>query len=183
MDDFELICSTAEARSYATELKTAENLYLEVVENLKTTKTQIQSNWEGDTADINDIITRIDDICTTFESSIIPGLNKLNTGVNTLADDIDKIASNTVDDQGGTASGSTSDSTDGTTKETGKNANKTNIFKKEFWTTIGNDFKDDWDYSDTTGVLSAIGNTLNGLLNSGGTVVNSLFRIVGGIFG
>ena len=35
---------------------TRENLYKEVVENLKDTKTQIQNNWEGDTADINDII-------------------------------------------------------------------------------------------------------------------------------
>ena len=100
MAEFELKIGTAEAKNYASELKKAEDTYRKIVEELVTTKTQIQMNWEGDAADITDIITRIDAITEAFQVAIIPSLNQLHTGVTNYANEVDNIGKNTVDDQG-----------------------------------------------------------------------------------
>ena len=175
--EFELKISTADARNYASELKNAEQVYKDIVENLLTTKTQIQMNWEGDAADITDIITRIDAITEAFQVAIIPSLNQLHTGVTNYAAEVDKIGSNTVDNQTGGTGGSGNG---------GSTATATNQ-KPGFWEYHKNNFKNDWDYSGCDSGLDYIGATVDGFIGTVGSatnfVVDGTSEILGWLFG
>ena len=107
MAEIELKISTSEARNHANEQKNAEETYKNIIENLKAAKSQIQANWEGDATDINDIITRINTITSAFEKAITPSLNKLHTGVTVYAEEVDKIAGNTVNNESGASGAQT----------------------------------------------------------------------------
>lgn len=175
MAEFELKIGTAEARNHASELKNAEQVYKNIVENLTSAKSQIQMNWEGDAADITDIITRIDAITGTFQESIIPCLNQLHTGVTNYADEVDRIGNTTVEEGSGAGGSAGGGANGGSGKSTAR------LLTKDFWKGIGEDFKDDWDFSDTTGLLSGVSNVLEGVTNFGGTVVNASTNVISGL--
>ena len=67
MDDIQ-ITSTSQARTSASTLAEDAAYYTSLVEELRNASAQIQSNWEGDAADINDIVVRTTFYCTTSSS-------------------------------------------------------------------------------------------------------------------
>ena len=125
MAEFELKISTSEARNHANEQKNAEETYKNIIENLKAAKSQIQANWEGDATDINDIITRINTITSAFEKAITPSLNKLHTGVTVYAEEVDKIAGNTVNNESGASGAQTNSAGAKTTAPTPEKSTST----------------------------------------------------------
>lgn len=183
MAEFELKIGTAEAKNYASELKKAEDTYRKIVEELVTTKTQIQMNWEGDATDINDIITRIDAITGEFQERIIPSLNKLHVGVTNYATEVEQISNNTTDDQSGGTGGNGGSGTDGGAGS-GAGAAKQ---KPGFWEYHKNNFKNDWDYSGCDSGLDYIGATVDGFIGTVGSatnfVVDGTSEILGWLFG
>lgn len=173
------ITNTNQARNCASSLKEDAQFYTQVVQQLEEARTQIVNNWEGDTSDINAICTEILNVSNTFSAKIIPALVNLNTGVTNFADEVDKTASETVDNNSGSSSKSSSGSTSASSGgESGKVG---------FWEYHGNDFANDWDYSGCDSGLDYVGATVSGLCGTVGSaanfVVDGASEIVGWLFG
>ena len=163
------INSTEQARTSAGTLSQDAAYYTSLVEELRNASTQIQSNWEGDAADINDIVSRIEVVCGEFESKIIPTLKDLSGAVISLADDIDTAASSTVESGsksgGGDKKGSETDAA-----KSKKDSKKSS--KPGFWAYHGEDFCDDWNFSGCDSGLDYVGAALGGVCSTVGSVVN-----------
>lgn len=183
MDDIQ-ITSTEQARSSANTLSADAAYYTTLVEELRNASTQIQSNWEGDAADINDIVTRIETVCGEFESKIVPTLTDLASAITSLADDVDTAASSTVEGGSNTVSGDTSTDATGAAAAT---ASETTSEKPGFWAYHGQDFADDWNFSGCDSGLDYVGAALGGVCGTVGSVVNFVVdgasEILGWLFG
>lgn len=176
MDDIQ-ITSTSQARTSASTLAEDAAYYTSLVEELRNASTQIQSNWEGDAADINDIVVRIESVCGEFEAKIVPTLKDLSAAITTLADDIDTAASSTVEGGSNAVSGGTGAENTGTAAA--NESAKAEKEKKGFWKYHGDNFANDWDYSGCDGALDYVGATVDGLCGTVGSVVNFVVDGVG----
>ena len=185
MDDIQ-ITSTSQARTSASTLAEDAAYYTTLVEELRTASTQIQANWEGDAADINDIVSRIEIVCGEFEAKIVPTLKDLSSAITTLADDIDVAASSTVEGGSNDVSGNDGTSTGATDGAAGQAA-EGGKEKKSFWKYHGDNFANDWDYSGCDSGLDYIGATVDGVVGTVGSVVNFVVdgasEILGWLFG
>lgn len=186
MDDIQ-ITSTSQARTSAATLAEDAAYYTSLVEELKNASAQIQANWEGDAADINDIVTRIATVCGEFEAKIVPTLKDLSAAITSLADDIDVAASSTVEGGSNAVSGGSDTSNTDTAAATETAAAEGGKEKKGFWQYHGDNFANDWDYSGCDSGLDYIGATVDGIVGTVGSAVNFVVdgcsEILGWLFG
>lgn len=106
------MADTAQAREQCAILDTGVAYYNNLVSELKNAKTKIQSNWEGDAAAIHDVITKIDQVTTIYESKIIPSMSGLSASIIEMADEIDRHQGNEIDNEGSTIPNQTPNSGD-----------------------------------------------------------------------
>lgn len=151
--------------------------YHSIITELENARTEISLNWEGDTTDINDIITRIDTVINEFKNKIGPAVTQLGKGVYNFSIAVNQVAS--ADVETGAATG-TDVNGEGT-------ATSGDSSKPGFWSYHGQDFANDWDYSGCDGLLDYVGATVSGLCGTVGSTVNFVVdgasELVGWIFG
>jgi len=166
--------NTAVARTSCEAITAGVTYYQNLVSELKTAKTEITQNWDGDTADLTQTMTRIDMVTSVFEGKLIPSLQNLSLTVSDFADRIDENAAHDAGD------GATVVTEPSSADES--NQNYDNLFSGDFWRKIGSDFTDDWDFSEVDSLWSGIGALGQGVLNTAGSAVNGVGRIAGGIW-
>ena len=181
------IANTNEARNCCQTLDAGIAYYENLITELTNAKGKIQTNWEGDSAALNDVITRIDSTITVFDATI-RAAKGLSQNVVAFADKIDEVSNNTVENNNGSQPSGVENPGNGSVPSTTPNQSveKENpasysIWSGGFWKNIGQDFCDDWDFSDTHGLVSGIGDVAGGVLNTAGSVVNTVGRVVGGL--
>ena len=67
-----IIDDTQLARDYCATLDAGVQYYTNLVTELRSARDKISANWEGDAAAIYDVISRIDQITSTIDASIVP---------------------------------------------------------------------------------------------------------------
>lgn len=167
--------------------------YGDIISELENIKKQIVNNWEGDTNDINDIITRLDQIIAVFGNKINPAVTQLGQSSYYFAEQVEKIAATNTATSGKTNGTSSATTTSNSNKHSGGGGNfgnggSTNTSstgteqskdteKKEdpgFWKRHADDFANDWDYTGVDGVFSAMGATVSGTCGTIGSSANFL---------
>lgn len=173
MDNIQ-VNSTSQARTSANTLSSDAAYYNTLVEELRNVETQIKTNWEGDSNDINDIVTRIESVCGQFDNKVVPALTDLSSAIVTLADDIDATASVSGQVNGQDIAGSAEGIAQPPVEEPG------------FWSYWGGRIADDWDYSRCDGVLDYVGATITGLgktvVDLGGATMDAFGSVLDWIF-
>ena len=163
-----------------------EGCYQQVIEELKTTKTKIVANWEGDTADIADICNRIDALCDAYYAKLNPAIQEFALASYNLGMALKENANATV--QGGAASGQTNAS--GVAAGTGSTTGTTTTGDEEpgFWAYHGQNYAEAWtekewfnayDFSEADGFFSGAGVVLDGTLSVAGDLLGALVDTCG----
>ena len=163
MDNIQ-VNSTSQARTSANTLSSDAAYYNTLVEELRNVETQIKTNWEGDSNDINDIVTRIESVCGQFDNKVVPALTDLSSAIVTLADDIDATAS--VSGQGNAVRFQTLDIVEGTALPP--------VEEPGFWSYWGGRIADNFDYTQCEGALDYVTRTIAAIGHSGMNVVEAI---------
>lgn len=100
-----IIDDTQLARDYCATLDAGVQYYTNLVTELRSARDKISANWEGDAAAIYDVISRIDQITSTIDASIVPAMSGLSVSIVNLANELDKVTDKTVDEGGNTNGG------------------------------------------------------------------------------
>lgn len=95
MNDKYRISSVPRVISSSEELISDANYYSNLVSQLEDAKAKLNSNWEGDTADIQSIIVKIDKVSASF-SQLIPLMQRMGQELISFANESQKISERTV---------------------------------------------------------------------------------------
>lgn len=153
MDNIQ-VNSTSQARTSANTLSSDAAYYNTLVEELRNVETQIKTNWEGDSNDINDIVTRIESVCGQFDNKVVPALTDLSSAIVTLADDIDATASVSGQVNGQDIAGSAEGIAQPPVEEPG------------FWSYWGGRIADNFDYTQCEGAVDYVTRTISAVGHS-----------------
>lgn len=92
------MADTNKVREYCATLDSDVAYYQGLVSDLENAKTKIQANWEGDAVAISDVIARIDQTIKTYKEGLIPAVSGLSTSMVEMADAVDQVSNNTVEE-------------------------------------------------------------------------------------
>ncbi|MGM9881852.1 MAG: hypothetical protein ACI31S_03300 [Bacilli bacterium] len=212
----------------AENLISCANEFGSVISSLLYIGNQIQTNWEGDGADITGVLDSINNVSEYYETKIIPAMSKLGNGMLAFSDALNEVTNSTVDnstiqgslglgigsanatlgsalegkkssslkdnfpyldskfDRNSLSSNNNFTSSSGTfaTESSSPNTNASssdssgrdalskrkwgpwNTFTSDYWKGVGQDFAENWNYSNCDRATDYISNTRGAILTS-----------------
>lgn len=180
----------------AENLISCANEFGSVISSLIYIGNQIQTNWEGDGADITGVLDSINNVSEYYETKIIPAMSKLGNGMLAFSDALNEVTNSTLDQTTTVNSDINQDTMASSSNNGGRDAlskrkwGEWDTFSGDYWSAVGQDFAENWNYSNCDNgieyVFSTIGGTGSTLLDTvetgleiGGDILSSSVSAVG----